>query len=203
MLTEKILRGCGMDISTAQSELRNAYVHGGPGTVISGFVWLAAGITETYIGVPTAFLVLFFGGMLIFPATYLILLAFFRRQSESDRNPGRMLVIESVFPMIGGLFAAWLILPHRPDFVFPIAAISVGAHYFSFRTAYGDWMFWVLGSIMCSIGIASIFLGMPAKGWVAFSIAGVELIFGCWFLLVDFFKKSSKTNSDEAIDMAG
>ena len=85
--------------------------------------------------------------------------------------------------MIGGLLAAWLLLPHRPEFVFPLAAIAVGAHYFGFRTAYGDGTYWVLGGIMCLIGLATIFLKTPDSASVPYLIAGIEVVFGCWLTL--------------------
>lgn len=175
-----------MEITAAQTELRNAYAHGGPGTLISGLVWLAAATTQLYAGTPTGFAVLFFGGMFIFPATKLVLNLCFRRPSESRENHGGLVVIETVFPMIGGLFAAWLLLPHRPEFVFAVSAIAVGAHYFGFRTAYGSWNFWILGAIMCSVGVTAILFAIPPREMVAFAIAAIELAFGCWFLWTDF-----------------
>lgn len=192
-----------MDLSSSQSELREAYVHAGPGTFISGIVWLAAAITGAYSNVSTGFTVLFFGGMLIFPASKMVILLCFRRKPESKSNPGSLIVIETIFPMIGGLFAAWLILPYRPEFVFSISAIAVGAHYFGFRTAYGDWTFWMLGFIMCSIGIASILFSIPAREMVSFVIAGIEIAFGFWFLFVDYTKKSFHSTKDQPTELVG
>ena len=77
-----------MDIATAQAELREAYLRGGPGAVISGLVWLAAGITATSNGVPTGFVVLFFGGMLIFPLSLLVLRTFFSQPFRFKGKPG-------------------------------------------------------------------------------------------------------------------
>ena len=108
-----------------QIELREAYVRGGPGAIVSGLIWLAAGLTAIYAGVANGFYVLFFAGMFIFPISKVVLSIFFKRKSESKGNPGGLVVIETVFPMIGGLFAAWLLLPYRPEFVFPMAAIAV------------------------------------------------------------------------------
>jgi len=90
-----------------------------------------------------------------------------------------------VFPMIGCLFAAWLLLPHRSDWAFSVAAIAVGAHYFGFRAAYGDWTYWVLGAAMCLVGTASIYLGLPPHEFVPYIIAAVEVGFGVWFVLAD------------------
>lgn len=169
-----------MDLATAQSDLRKAYVHGGPGTVISGLVWLAAGITAANFGVSTGFTVLFFGGMLIFPSATLAVRILFRRAPAKKENPGGLTVVETVFPMIGGLFAAWLFLPHRPDFVFPIASIAVGAHYFGFRTAYGDSTYWVLAGVMCLVGVAAIIAKIPSPTSVPYLIAAIEFLFGLW-----------------------
>ena len=174
-----------MNAEKYQKELREAYVRGGPGAIVSGLVWLTAGLLMTFYGVATGFAVLFFGGMLIFPLSKLVLGIFYRRASESKGNPGGLIVIETVFPMIGGLFAAWLLLPHRPEYVFPIAAIAVGAHYFGFRTAYGDWTYWVLGAVICLLGALSIISGIPPSTTLPYIVAVVEILFGIWFVGVD------------------
>lgn len=169
-----------MEIATAQSQLRKAYLRGGPGAMVSGLVWLASGITASYSSLSYGFAVLFFGGMLIFPIATLIVRVIFHRDNVPKENPGGLTVIETVFPMIAGLFSAWLIMPYRPWFVFPIAAIAVGTHYFGFRTAYGDWTNWVLGGLMSLVGIASIFYGTPTSNKVPYTIAAIEIAFGFW-----------------------
>ena len=170
-----------MDIAIAQKELREAYLRGGTGAVVSGIVWLVSGVVASNNSVQTGFAMLFFGGMLIFPVSSLILRTFFQRGKVSSANPGGLTVVETVFPMIGGLFAAWLLLPYRPDFVFPVSAIAVGTHYFGFRTAYGDWTNWALGGTMCIVGVAAVLYRLPAPSIVPFIIAGVEVLFGIWF----------------------
>lgn len=169
-----------MDLAVAQSELRHSYVNGGPGTIVSGLVWLLAGITASTYGISTGFVVLFFGGMLIFPTSLLIVRACFRRPHESKNSPCTQAVIETIVPMLGGLLAAWLLIPYRPECVFPIAAIAVGAHYFGFRTAYGDITFWVLAVIMCAVGSVAIFTHMLTPNTVPFLIAAVEVLFGIY-----------------------
>jgi hypothetical protein len=170
-----------LDISTAQAEMRRAYLRGGPGAIVSGVVWLAAGFAASASSVPIGFAVLFFGGMLIFPAATFILQVILRRDPVSKNNPGAWTVIETIFPMIGGLLAAWLLMPYRSECVFPMAAIAVGTHYFGFRTAYGDWTNWVLGGIICIVGTASMFSGSPDANLVPYMIAAIEIVFGCWF----------------------
>lgn len=169
-----------MQLATAQLELRESYVRGGPGAVVSGVLWLAAGVIATNLGVADGFTVLFFGGMLIYPIATTIVRTVFRRPPTSKENPGGLLVIETVFPMIGGLFAAWLLMPYRPEFVFSLAAIAVGAHYFGFRTAYGDRTYWVLAALMCSVGVAAILVKIPAGSAVPYIIGVIEILFGVW-----------------------
>lgn len=101
-----------MKLATAQAELRNSYVHGGPGAIVSGIIWLVAGVVSFYLGVPVGFAVLFFGGMLIFPISNAIVRLLLKRSPPSQSNPGGRIVFETVFPMIGCLFAAWLLMPH-------------------------------------------------------------------------------------------
>jgi hypothetical protein len=82
--------------------------------------------------------------------------------------------------MMGGFLAAWILLPYRPDLVFPLAAIAVGAHYFGFRTAYGGLVYWGLAVVVCGVGLAAIFVGVPGGATVPYVIAAVELVFGLW-----------------------
>ena len=174
-----------MNLESYQHELRRAYVRGGPGAITSGGVWLAAALTAMYSSISDGFILLFFAGMFIFPLSKLALKLLFQRSPESQSNPGGLIALETVFPMIGGLFAAWLLLPYRPDLVFSVSAIAVGTHYFGFRTAYGDWTYWVFGSALCMIGISSIVLAVPSSNLVPFIVATVEVIFGAWLILAD------------------
>ena len=86
--------------------------------------------------------------------------------------------LESTIAMIGCLLAAWLLLQDRPEFVFPVAAIAVGSHYFAFKTAYGDRTYWLLGTLVTAIGIAGVFW-LPAQTLsVIYAVAASELAFG-------------------------
>ena len=109
-----------MEIATVQLEIRRAYLRGGPGAMVSGIVWLVAGVVAATYGLPIGFAFLFFGGMLIFPVATFILRVLLRRKAVSKENPGGLTVIETIFPMISGLMAAWLFIPYRPEFVFHV-----------------------------------------------------------------------------------
>lgn len=171
-----------MEYSKAQADLRRSYVHGGPGAVVSGVVWLVAAIVAGQKGIAMGFVCLFFGGMLIFPISNVLVRTVFRRPAPLKGNPGGVIVIETVFPMLAGFLAAWLIMPYQPDWVFPLAAIAVGAHYFGFRTAYGDATYWVFAAVLCLLGLLAIFVGMPGPDLVPYAVAVIEFLFGIWLI---------------------
>ena len=166
-----------MIVGEAQSDLRRAYVGGGPGVLVSSLVWFAAAAVAEARGIGPAFAVLFFGGMLIFPLATLASRLLFRRAREARENPLGALALESTVAMIGGLLAAWLFLPSRPDYVFPLAAVAVGTHYAVFRTIYGDRLFWLLGALITLVGLAAIFKFAPVPGGPILAVAAIELLF--------------------------
>ena len=167
-----------MQIRHAQAEIRRAYVGGGPGAFVSGMIWAAAAITGLGYGVPTAFAVLFFGGMLIFPVSFMLERVLFHPVKASPGNPLGRNALESTIAMIGGLFAAWLIMPHDPALVFPLSAIAVGTHYFVFRTVYGDGSYWILGALITAAGAAAVFDLGPMRDILLYAVAVIELAFG-------------------------
>lgn len=172
-----------MLLSEAQADLRRAYVDGGPGTVISGLVWIAAAIAQAREGVAPAFAVLFFGGMLIFPLSVVVNRVSLGRTAESPENPFGRLVLESTVAMIGGLFAAWLFLRHDPALVMPLAALAVGAHYFAFRTAYGLPVFWGLGTVIVAMSLGAVFGFPPLTGSLVVAVGLVEIAFGLFLTI--------------------
>lgn len=169
-----------MNVETAQSQARYFCLRGGTGAVTSGLVWLAAAIVASYYGLDKGFIVLFFGGMLIFPLSTVVDKFIFKRPSLVSGHPSGQIAIESIFPMIGMLFAAWLFLPLRPEFVFPLAAIAIGTRYFGFRTIYGDFSYWILGAAITLIGALSIIFKQPSSELVPFLVAIIEIVFGIW-----------------------
>ncbi len=172
-----------MHIAEAQADLRRAYVGGGPGAVVSGLMWFAAAWVEANHGIRAGFIALFFGGMLIYPLGLAASRLLFRRTSEAKDNPMGPIALESTFPMIGCLLAAWLILPFKPDFVFPIAAIAVGTHYFVFKTAYGDRTYWLLAAIVTALGLAEIFGVTRLGGGMILAVGVVEVAFGIMLIV--------------------
>jgi hypothetical protein len=166
-----------MTITAAQHDLRRAFVGGGPGTFISGVLWLTAAFVKTQRGVGWAFAVLFFGGMLIFPLAQLASRILFRRGPTTRENPLGRVALESTIAMIGGLFAAWLFLSFKPAYVFPLSAIAVGTHYAAFRTVYGDSVFWVLGGLITAVGVLDVLHYVNIPGGPILAVGLIEIVF--------------------------
>ena len=171
-----------MDIETAQADLRRAYVGGGPGAIVSGCVWFIAAATEARHGTATAFSGLFFGGILIFPLSTLIVRLLFHRAKEAPRNPLGLTALEGTIAMIGGLLAAWLFLPYAPQLVFPLSAVAVGTHYLVFKTAYGNRTYWVLGAAIALAGLLNIFSHGRLPGNTILEVGVIEVLFGAFLI---------------------
>lgn len=172
-----------MTLKEMQADLQHSFAGGGPGTIVSGLVWLTAAITTTLQGLSTGYLTLFFGGMIIFPVGTLIVRFVMKRPAQVPGNIGGRLVVETLPAMIGILLVGLLLIDVRPDWVFPLAAIAVGARYFPFRTAYGSIVYWILGAAMVAVGGASLMTLQPAPMTVPYMIAIIEIGFGVWMTL--------------------
>ena len=57
-------------ITSAQSDMRRAYLHGAPGVLASGLVWLAAAGTAAFHSPDTAVIVLLVSGAMIFRSAW-------------------------------------------------------------------------------------------------------------------------------------
>ena len=181
-----------MTITDAQRDLRRAYVGGGPGAFISGSLWFVAAWVEAHHGIRTAFITLFFGGMLIYPLGLAASRLLFRRATESSGNPMGPIALESTIAMIGCLLAAWLILPVRPEMVFPIAAIAVGTHYFVFKTAYGDRAYWLLAALITAAAMVEIFNVATWPGGLVLAVGIIEVAFGIVLTVRDLRASDSR-----------
>ena len=146
--------------------------------VYSGLVWIVTGFVYLRSDVTTTFLVLFLGGMTIFPASVLLSRMLFRRPALSSANPLGMLGLESTIAMIAGLFAAWLFLPLESSYVLPLSAIAVGVHYFAFTTLYGDKTYWLLAALITVVGFAGLYVPDTIPGGMLFAVGAVELLVG-------------------------
>ena len=174
------MKGTNFTVEQAQADQRRAYANGGPGTFISGLVWLVAGAVYARTDLATGFAALFFGGFLIFPMTLLVTRVILRIPAEDKSNPLIKIVPESTVPMVAMLGAAWLLLPAAPEAVMPVAMLAVATHYFPFQSAYGLRIFWLLAAITSALACAAFFMGLLRGPPLLFAMGAIELAFGAY-----------------------
>ncbi|PZN92223.1 MAG: hypothetical protein DCF31_17095 [Alphaproteobacteria bacterium] len=164
-----------MEIEAAQRDLGRAYVGGAPGVLASGVVWLVAGLVLASRGVNSAFLALFFGGMLIQPAAMAISRLGFRAGPVTRGNPLERLALETTVLLFAGILIAWVLLRLAPPAAIPAFAVVMGGRYFAFATLYGDRRYWALGGVIMLVGAACLL--RPLMLNVALGVGVVELVF--------------------------
>lgn len=166
-----------MEIAAAQRDMARAFVGGAPGVLVSGLVWITAGAVWDQSGVARAFVVLFIGGIIIFPASVLIARLILRAPKITPDNPLERLGLETTFMLMGGILIAWLLLRPAPDLVFPVMAITIGVRYFAFRTLYDDAAYWLLGGVLAGVGALAALRLLVLPINVALITGAIEIVF--------------------------
>jgi hypothetical protein len=158
-----------MTNTESQADVRRIYRGGYSGPLVSAIVWAAANAAYTLVSPGAAMATLFFGGMLIFPLSALILRATTGDGALPKGHPSTPLAMQSAFTVPLGLLVAIALGSYAPQLFFPAALIIVGAHYLVFMTLYGMRVFAVLAAVLAGLGIVGIFLapGLGAySGWL-------------------------------------
>lgn len=166
-----------MTIAEAQADVRRVYRGGYSGPLVCAVLWAVANSTYDLVSPDAGMVVLFFGGMLIFPLSALILKVSTGRSFLPKGHPSTALAMQSAFTVPIGLTVAIALGSYEPSLFFPASLIIVGAHYLVFVTLYGMKAFaWLAGALVI-LGIVGIYLvpGIGAvSGWLG---AAVFLIF--------------------------
>jgi hypothetical protein len=166
-----------MNFNAAQNEMRRAYVNGGIGVLVSGIVWVIAGLVTQNISFQFGMVALFFGGMAIHPVAVLIERVAYKRNKVTAPNPMEMLALQTTPILFVGLFAGFLVSKDNPDWFFGIALLAVGARYLIFQTIYGMRHYAVLGFALIAVGFAAIWFVKMAPHLVAITGGVAELFF--------------------------
>lgn len=168
-------------LAAAQRDLSQAYAGGAPGVLVSGLVWLIAGVVWQLHGINAAFAALFIGGMAIHPLAILIERLAFGGPKSTTGKPLETLAVEATIPLFAGVMIAWVLLVRAPDIAIPVFAIIVGARYFLFRTLYGEVAYWALGVAILLPGALALFsITLPIN--LGFVIGAIELAAAAWIL---------------------
>ena len=173
-----------MNIGEAQKDMREAYLGGGAGVLISSIVWLTAGVLAVYSSKQTSIIAFFLGGMLIHPIGMLVSKSFNRRGTHIKENPLGKLAMESTVILFIGLFLVYSLFQRLPNWFFPIMLMIIGVRYLIFQTIYGMKIYWGLGLVLILAGF--ICLNSNQSFHISGIIGGViEFIFSILIIQLD------------------
>ena len=163
-------------MESAQANMRRGYLWGAPGVLVSGSVWLVAGVVALMVSAQAAVLTLLVGGALIFPLSMLLSKLLGLPQGHASGNPLGVLAGEGTVWLIAGCAIAYGMSVLRIQWFFPTMLLVIGGRYLTFQTLYGLRVYWVLGALLGAAGFAlAVVLAQPAVG--AFAGATIELVF--------------------------
>lgn len=151
-----------MHIDEAQREMREAFLGGFVGQLVSGLLWLGSAALATWSTPRRAILFLVVAGIFIFPLTQLGLRLIGRPGRVRPENGLYSLgaqvavVLPLSLPVVG---AAAL---YRLEWFYPAFMVVLGAHYLPFVFLYGMRMFAALAGVLWLAGLAlALWLEMP------------------------------------------
>jgi hypothetical protein len=170
-----------MSLSECQREMRIAFLGGFAGQLISGVIWLLAGILVALQRPGYGMLALFVGSMFIFPLTQAMLRMMGKPARVSSGNKLWGLGTQIAFTIPINFILVYVSTLYRQNLYFPAAMIIVGAHYLPFITLYGMKLFAALSTILVCAGILLVMINpgnFSLGAWIttvmliAFAFAG-------------------------------
>ncbi len=172
-----------MRVVDAQREIRQAYMGGFMGQLVSGLLWLASAVVATWSSPRSAIILLVVGGVFIFPLTRLGLLLIGHRVAITQRNPLNGLAVQVAFTLPLSLPVVGAAALYRVDWFYPAFMIILGAHYLPFVFLYGMRVFAVLSALLVSAGIVLalyVSLFFAAGAWLTSGLLLLFAVAGRW-----------------------
>lgn len=170
-----------MTFKELQKDMRIAYVGGATGVLVSGLVWIAAGIIGVYSTREISILTFFLGGMLIYPLGMLSTKLFNRTGKHHKENPLAFLAFESTAILFMGLFIAYSVFQIEQQWFYSIMLMIIGVRYLVFQTIYGMRAYWFLGLLLAGCGMVCLVSNQPFH--ISAFIGGVIEIIFCGVLI--------------------
>lgn len=169
-----------MNFLSAQKDMQASFTHGAPGVLVSGLVWLIAGMIAKFHVFNYSLIALFIGGMFIYPLSVLISRQIYKSAPPQKTNPLMKLALEGTFLLFVGLFFVFIMATTKPDLCYPIMLMVIGARYLTFQTIYGLKTYWVLGGVLLTVGFVSIYF-VTLKPYLVPLLGGsIEVIFSVY-----------------------
>jgi hypothetical protein len=170
-----------MTFKELQKDMRVAYVGGATGVLVSGVVWITAGIVDVYSTKEISILTFFLGGMLIYPLGVVITKFFKRTGKHHKDNPLAFLAFESTAILFIGLFIAYSVFQIEKQWFYSIMLMIIGARYLVFQTIYGMKAYWFLGLLLTGLGMVCLISNQPFH--ISAFIGGIIEIIFCGVLI--------------------
>ena len=166
-----------MTVEEAQRDIRQQFVGGVFGQLVSGIIWAVSAGFGAWGTHRAAITVLVVGGFFIFPVTVVLLRLTGRRGAVSPGNPMGELAMQVAFilPLTLPLVAAATM--HHINWFYPAFMVALGAHYLPFSFLYGMRMFAVLAGVLTSVGLWLGLYGPDTFSLGAWMTAGALLAF--------------------------
>ena len=102
-----------MSIAEAQADVRRLYSGGFQGQLVSAVIWLSSAAAAQWLSITSAVVVLFLGGTLIFPLTWLAIRLAGRPASLPPGHPMAALAMQIAFTVPLGLVVVVALLSGR------------------------------------------------------------------------------------------
>src|SRR5258705_9920354 len=143
-----------MEINQAQKDVRETFLGGFAGQLVSALLWGTSAGVCTWCSLHLGEIVLVLGGFLIFPSTQLVLRSMGHAYALPKGHPMNALGIQVAFTLPLTLPLVIGIAAFRPAWFYPALMIVLGAHYLPFGFMYGIWQFGVLCATSVASGVA-------------------------------------------------
>ncbi|WP_432708011.1 DUF7010 family protein [Pedobacter sp.] len=176
-------------LEIAQHDMRFAYLHGYPGVVVSGIMWLVSACVALNMSAERAVWALLIGGVFIHPLSILLNKVLGSSGVHNPSNPLGRLAMEGTLFMILCMPLAYGLSFHKVEWFFQGMLLIIGGRYFHFATLYGSKLYWVLG---IGLGVAAILLFiMRAPSPITLLVgAAIEIAFGVVMLMITRTRKT-------------
>ena len=181
-------------IEEAQLDMRVAYSNGYSGVIVSGLVWLVAGLVALYTSPQQAVWTLLIGGALIHPIGILFNKVLGRSGAHASNNVLGRLALEGTIFMIMCLPLAYALTFQKVEWFFQGMLMIIGGRYLTFATLYGTRLYWGLGM---GLGIAAYLLfSLNSSAPISILVgSAIELTFGLVMLIITLSKGTHREQS--------
>lgn len=170
-----------MEITQAQREVRETFLGGFAGQLVSSILWLLSAAACAWKSLLLGELILILGGVLIFPLTQLLLRGMGHAYALPKGHPMNALATQVAFTLPLTLPLVLAIAALRPNWFYPALMITLGAHYLPFIFLYGMWQFGALSGLLIGSGlVVALYIPRPMStgAWLTAALLFVFALIG-------------------------